>query len=99
MTSVVIQTTVVVQASLRTATAPPVGYQLVVTDGLTMVFNAATTLTNITIPGSVFPKAGIYTFSIRAVNIFGESQATVETMKGINNNIMCLNTRIPYFVE
>ena len=45
----------------------------------------STTETNITIPGSTFPNAGMYSFSVRAVNALGESAPLVADFNGMIN--------------
>ena len=41
--------------------------------------------TSITIPGSIFISAGTYSFSVRAVNILGESAPLLTDLDGMIN--------------
>ena len=43
----------------------------------------STTGTSITIPGSTFPSAGTYSFSVRAVNVLGESAPLMADFNGM----------------
>ncbi|XP_064393965.1 uncharacterized protein LOC135341347 isoform X2 [Halichondria panicea] len=55
---------------------PPVlMYHVTVNNGTIM--STTGTETNITIPGSTFPSAGVYSFSLRAVNVLGESNRLI----------------------
>ena len=61
---------------------PPVlMYHVTVNNGTIM--STTGTETNITIPGSTFPSAGVYSFSLRAVNVLGESNRLIADLDGM----------------
>ncbi len=52
------------------------------------------TETNITIPGSTFPRAGTYSFSVRAVNVLGVSDPLMADLEGMITNVSLCNVAI-----
>ncbi len=75
---------------------PPVQlYHVRVNNGT--VLSTTGTETNIAIPGSTFLNAGIYSFSVRAVNVLGESAPLVADLNGITKFMFCL-CNVVYFL-
>ncbi|XP_064393678.1 uncharacterized protein LOC135341095 isoform X5 [Halichondria panicea] len=63
---------------------PPVQiYHVMINNGAIMSTSGAET--SITIPGSIFISAGTYSFSVRAVNILGESAPLLTDLDGMIN--------------
>ena len=60
---------------------PPVQVYRVIVNGIEISTSGAET--NITIPGSTFQTARTYQFSVRAVNVLGESAPLVADLDGM----------------